>query len=429
MNSFYDFETEQEDIQRRQAIANAMQSGALAPLQAQSVPGAKISPMEGIAQLVKAYMAGKQQLALKDERAALRGKMGESLQAGMETLSSAADPQAKKQAIFQAIASGHPVLKELGMRQLASMDKGSLTPDKLADLSTPESVMQSPNDPSKWKPKRSLKGVGSGEVLLDEGGNVAQPGAGASMPGQLAVGGTPSGNGWQTVKIDGDLYQMTATGLKKLDNSPKISTHVTNSPVIQGQKAGVEAWSKEAAKTVSEMADSAKQSVALLTKLDQLGALTADGTYSGPLANPAMFVTALANQAGIKVDPRKLQNSEAFNSTATQAWAALMQQNGGARGLVKEESEKLAQSLPSLLQTPQGRAQIIQILSQTAKQNIADAKQASMEFSDALNSGDLRKFTFGLSRTQLPQSGALSPVPGVGGKRVFSWNDPLPGEQ
>jgi hypothetical protein len=216
------------------------------------------------------------------------------------------------------------------------------------------------------------------------------------------------------VTIGGDLYEVNQSTmqLKKLDNAPKVNVNVPVGVTVAGQKAGYEEWSKKAAQTVTELSESARQSTKLITQLQQLESLTQGGTNMGPAADAATFIQGLANTAGIKVDPAKLNNSQAFNSVATQAWAALMQQNGGARGLVKEESEKLAQSLPSLVQTPQGRAQITRVLRQAAEQNIKDAQRANAEYGKALQSQNPGDFTFGLSATQLPQSGPMPPAPG-----------------
>ena len=416
----YDFETEADAIKRKQAIADAMQASALRPLELPTQPGVKLSGVNVLAKLLEGYVAGKKADEAKSERAALSQRYGDELKSGMEqyyktmqgyeTPSMALAPNEdgspqmvkvpgdRKKAIFDALASNHPVLRDLAMQQLKEEGKNQLSPKDLLSIATPESVLANQANPAAWRPKRELKAVAPGEVLLDSSGNFATPG----NPG----GGQP----WTTTNIGGDLYQQSATGLKKLDNAPKIS--VNASPIIQGQKAGMEAWSKKAADTVTELADSARQSVKLLSQLNQMEALTQGGTAAGPLADAAVFLSGLANQAGMKVDPAKLANSQAFNSVATQAWAALMQQNGGARGLVKEESEKLAQSLPSLVQTPQGRAQIIATLRQAATQNIQDAKKASVEYSQALQADNPSLFTFGLSSTQLPQSQAMSAAPG-----------------
>lgn len=427
----YDFETEADAIKRKQAIADALQQSALAPMQMPTQPGVKLSGVNVLAKLLEGYVAGKKSDEAKTERAALSQRYGDELKSGMEQYyktmqgydapsmalapNEDGSPQMtrvagdRKKAIFDALASNHPVLRDLAMKQLTEEGKNQLTPKDLLTIATPESVLANTSNPAAWKPKRDLKAYAPGEVLLDSSGNYATP-------------GNPSGQApFNLQNVGGDLYQTSPTGYKKLDNAPKIN--VNASPIIQGQKAGMEAWSKKAADTVTDMADSARQSVKLLSQLNQMEALTKGGTAAGPLADAAVFLSGLATQAGMKVDPAKLANSQAFNSVATQAWAALMQQNGGARGLVKEESEKLAQSLPALSQTPQGRAQIIATLRQAATQNIQDARQASTEYSKALQADNPSLFTFGLSTTQLPQSQPTQAAPGSVSQSNTAGND------
>lgn len=231
--------------------------------------------------------------------------------------------------------------------------------------------------------------------------------------------------GGETRVINGDLYQLDSNKKwRKLDNAPNVKVSV-GGPVIAGQKQGFQEWSRLAAQTVSEMATSARNSVKSLSALGNLEVLSAGGVNGGPTADIAAFLQGLAKTGGIQIDEAQLANSQAFGSVATQLWANLMQQNGGARGLVKEESEKLAQSLPSLIQTPQGRRQIIATLRQVAHQNIAEAKKAQAEYAKALTAQDASGFTFGLSSAELPVTQPMSPPPGGasmgGGPVVKNW--------
>lgn len=241
---------------------------------------------------------------------------------------------------------------------------------------------------------------------------------------QIVDPGTAPGTSFKTQykdpeSIGGDLYQREdrpGGQLRKLDNAPKVSlTNVGNS-IQRGQRAGMEKWAELAGKTVTELADNARQSVKLISSINQMEALHGAGVSGGPAANVETFVTNLANSAGIPVDRNKLANNETFASEATKAWAAMMQANGGARGLVKEESDKIAQSLPSLLQSSQGQAQILRVMRMKAQQDITDAQTAQKEYAAALTAEDPQLFTFGLGRAQLPNPTPQAPPPGgVGG--------------
>jgi hypothetical protein len=419
----YDFEAEADSVRRKQAIAEALQAQALRPMELPQQAGVKLGPLNVLAKLMEGYSGMKQAEAVKTERGELAKRYGDELRSGMEqfyktsegysapsmALAPGADgapqevavPGNRKKAVFDALASNHPVLRDFAMQELKAMQaaaakKPDISAKDLLPYVDPSAIPDLLSSGS-FKPKRDIKTLG--EQFWDVTNGQPKPVGGVSYePVQL-----PGGLG-QKNKLTGQLDMV--------DKAPKTNISVSANPVIHGVKAGMEAWSKKAADTVTDMADSARQSVKMLSQLNQMEALTKGGTVAGPLADAAMFVSGLAAQAGMKVDSATLANSAAFNSVATQAWAALMQQNGGARGLVKEESEKLAQSLPALTQTPQGRAQIVATLRQAAQQNIADAKQASAEYSKALQADRPELFTFGLSATQLPQSAPTGAAPG-----------------
>ena len=214
-------------------------------------------------------------------------------------------------------------------------------------------------------------------------------------------------------RIGGDLYQgedRPGGKLLKLDNAPKVSVGVTPTTIVAGSKAGMEAWAKKAAEAVDELSMQARGSVKMLGQLNQLEKLTQSGTLQGPTAAPGMWLGQLSQAAGFRTKPEdlaKLQNSETFGNTATNMWLEMMNAAGGSRGLVALESQKISDNLVSLVQTPQGRMQIIAHMRKVAEQNIRDAQQAQKEFGAALQSEDTSKFTFGLGAAQLPNTAPL----------------------
>jgi hypothetical protein len=186
-------------------------------------------------------------------------------------------------------------------------------------------------------------------------------------------------------------------------------------PVQQAQKQGFEAWAKEAVGTVKELSGLARSSVKMLSQLNQVEKLSDAGTFSGPTAGTAVWLGQLAKAGGVSISGdtlKRLQNSETFGNTAAELWLQTMNANGGSRGLVKEESERIAANLPALVQTPEGRKQIIAVMRQAAQQNIKDAQESNSQLSRALQSQDPSAFTFGLSSTMLPNTTPNEPAPG-----------------
>lgn len=434
MQPTYDYETEQAELLRRQRIADAMQGSALAPMELPQQPGVKASPLGIISKIVQAMVAKQQNEGLKTDREQLGTRYAADLRTGMGKLmdglatqpgaptevsdesgghtgpglDAAGVQKAKMDAVMNAIAANHPVLRELGMNQLKTMTtaKPGLTAKDVfdkGDAATQKRLAAAAGIDFQAPPAKPIE---VGGMLIDPDTKTI-----------IKVNGAPP----ERVKIDGDLYEVNASTnqLKKLDNAPKVTVNNKTSVLQQGQKAGFEAWSKSAAETVGDLTKGARAATNVLSRMNQLEALTNAGTVAGPAAAPMVFMEGLANQLGVKVDKARLSNSQTFESEATRAWAEMMQAMGGARGLVKEESEKIASSLPALTQTPEGRKQIIALIRQQSQQTIADAAKASKEYGSALNSQNPEAFTFGLSATQNPQSapqgiapGATAPGPG-----------------
>lgn len=430
----YNYEAEQAALLRQMKIAEAMQAAGMqgaTPTEMVSGVAVRKSPLEGLAKVAQAYMGAKgiqdtqaKQKAL-GERYAADGKAGvqslieglsvqpgeQAMPAGVmgpgENLTPQAAQGAKRKAVLEAVMSNHPVLKELGMVELKRLNEkpaGALTPKDLFDKASPDAqeAMARGGDPGQVFKALRAKPIEVGGMLVDP-----------ETKQIIKINGAPP----ERVTIAGDLYEVNPSTmqLKKLDNATKVTTNV-NAPttvISKGQIAGAEEWSKQAARVVTDLADKARASTKMLTSMNELEGLTKAGTVAGPLADAAVFMSGLAKQAGIPVDASKLANSQTFDSESTKMWADMMNSMGGARGLVKEESEKIARALPNLVQTPQGRGQIIALMRKAAEQQIQDAQKASAEYNDAITTQDFRKFTFGLSNTQLPQTPPRGATPGA----------------
>jgi hypothetical protein len=59
---------EQESLDRRRKMAEAMQQQAILPIEMPTVPGAKVSPYQGLAKLLQGYIAGKNLERAEEEK-------------------------------------------------------------------------------------------------------------------------------------------------------------------------------------------------------------------------------------------------------------------------------------------------------------------------------------------------------------------------
>lgn len=379
----YDFETEADAIKRKQAIADALQQSALAPMQMPTQPGVKLSGVNVLAKLLEAYVAGKKSDEAKADRMALSQRYGDELKSGMEqyyktmqgyeapslALAPNADgspqmvkvPGDRKKAIFDALASNHPVLRDFALQQLKEEGKNQLTPKDLLSIATPESVLANIANPAAWEPKRELKAFAPGEVLLDSSGNYAIP-------------GNPSGQRPFDLKtIGGDLYQTSATGYKKLDNAPRVTVH---NAVNMGDNALMKKLGESTADLIDAARKGKQQAQQMLFTANRLEELNNKGVFSGPTANVATTLGAFAQTLGVPVDQNKLGRSEEYNAILAQQVAKVLTAGSGVgRSMTDEDRKRFEQQFPQLVGTPQGRQQIIGMLRNSAAQDMQYANQ------------------------------------------------------
>lgn len=363
----------------------------------------------------------------------MQGKPGEQMTAqqvdalmNRDQAPQLADPVAAnpREAIVRAMTSQKPEMQALGkagMTELAKNvgkgavaekfnetprtfknAKGQLITALIGDQGT---VRELPG----YEPPPEFAATGDGHIWnKGEGkGTGTYVGQTYSAPGPVATDANGKPIIGQAETSSGKIHS-----LDKADNSIRINN--TPTTIMAAQKAGFEEWSKGAAKTVGELAEQARNATNVLAQANQLESLNKAGVMQGPLANPAIWLGQLSNSVGIKLSSEgqaRLQNSETFENTAAELWLATMNANGGSRGLVKEESERIARSLPALIQTPEGRQQILAVMRRGAQQRINDAQTAQKEYGLALTTQDPQKFTFGLSAAQLPNTTAPPATP------------------
>lgn len=465
----FDYQVEQDKIARQQRIADAMMQMALTPQQGQMVSGRYVAPnlIQQLMPLIGTMAADRQQNQINDQRRELVQRYNTKLSEGLDSYfktrdgtpafagtpsvpaqelptedganfqmpenpglpSKAAVPGDPRRAAVMALTSGLPALSKLGQSDLEAQAKGALTPKEILALNDYEAGSRLYAalrlDPRLLRPKAEYKALG--ETLW------RMPSEGMDKP-QLALDARPQ-FGAPFQGPDGNYFQSeigrpetaTTPGLRATEKwnrlGPGVEVKLDNSQ-NKGQVAGMQQFAELAGKTVSQLADGARASARALTALNNISSRSDAGVIQGPLANFGIFMGQLGNSMGFRVDAAKLANSETANSEIIRLWTDMMAANGGARGLVKEESDRMFSSLPTLMQTAEGRMDIIRVLRMKAQQDIEVARQASQEFSQALLSQDPARFTFGLGAAMLP-SPAMDPKAGVPPRTVQQPGAPI----
>lgn len=323
----YTYDQEAEEIARRQKIAEAMQAASMQAIPEAPRMGAMASQTHwsnALAKMVQAYAGAKGVEKAGTDRAALGQRASADLVEGMQQYDKTsrgfsipgdtplpegidgpvrqpetfkADP---RKAIFDAMASNHPVLRDFAMKQMAEQAKGAWTPEKLAHFANPADVVKNPNDPSTWTGKPNLTPVTPGSAILDTNSNKF-----------VAPGGVQP-----TVEtIGGDLYQRAPSGVKKLDNAPKVV-------VDMGGKASEKFATKLAegrADTLVKSYEATKGLPQTLITLDEASKSLRDGIKSGIAGEVGLTLAKIGKSLGFGEVSPEIANTEAFRSQMAQS--------------------------------------------------------------------------------------------------------------
>lgn len=415
--------TQQGEIARRRRLLEASQGQNMqTPIQ-----GSGWGIGQALAKVATAYMLGKQGKELAGEEQANRQGYTDALQGGLNDYLTTRDgsgptvlpaipgdanqnptvlsPVTKanpREAIVRAMASQMPELQAIGKADFAGLTKQQINPLDLLKLEgyDPKSkvVAALSNDPSKLTGKREIKDANGQIFTIGDDGTP-----------KLAVDARDKFGPAQTV--NGEAVQF-AEGTNK---AHQIATRPPQTNILPpSQKVGLEELFRKYGGSVADMAKTAQESLRLQGALAQLGTLDANGTYSGPAANAAVWVNSLANAAGIPIDQKKLANSENYNSVAAEAAQRLIGQFGGNRGVTKEEAEQIKTITPQLATSPAARAQLSVILSNSAKRSIDTFKAAQSNFVKAVQTQDPSQLDPLLYGSQVPTETPQTPAVGSG---------------
>lgn len=400
----YDYEAEQAALARQYKIAEAMQEQAMQPMGDTPMVGQvaiQRSPLEMITKIVQAYTGAQGQRNADAKRRELGERYRTELKTGVEKLVNGLSTQptdadgmgppmapemvqgAKHRAVLEAMGSAHPQLQAIGAAQFKTLQDGKLTPKDLAGYATPASVLQNPGNPAGWAPKITLRGVQPGEVTVDDGGVLTPPKVPAQAPANMPFGvGAPLPNGWKMEGAQdgieylrdpgGDLYQRTASGLKKMDNAPKttVTNNVHAAPIPAGEKEFFKKLGEADAKRVDEVRTKKVEGEKALTMATQLEKLNNEGVFSGPTANLAVTMGAFADTLGVPVDKAKLGRSEEYTGVLSKEIARYLTTGSVGRSLTDADRKAIETSFPQMISTPEGRARLIGLIRFGAKQDM-----------------------------------------------------------
>lgn len=351
-NPNYDYDTQKSAIDRRRKMLEAMQLQGMQPLQ-----GSNIHPMQGIAQVLSAYLGAKGQQDLRTEEQDLAQRYKQDLTSGidryMTTLQGqpesrtpfpggqaeglnpdlispavAGDP---KTAMLEALSSNHPVLQQLGMSQLTALGKKEAPmsqKDWLGlsgyDRKSVLAAMQA-GDPGLLKPE-AREHVVDGRIVT-----------GVPGEGKYSVAGDfrPQFSSVEQLAVDSQGNPII--GQRELSTGKaSFAPRGTNVNVNTNQKASEKFAGQLAEKRANRLDSSFETAQSASQSLDALNAAAQDfsaGIKSGAPAEIALGFSKWAKALGLgDVDPA-IANTEAFRANMAKQVLSNVKALGSGTGI------------------------------------------------------------------------------------------------
>jgi len=220
-----------------------------------------------------------------------------------------------------------------------------------------------------------------------------------------------------------------------VDKAPKITANATansSSIVPKGETEFSKQLGKDVAGEYKEARDAAQGAYKARAFVGQMQELEKSGIFTGPTANIATTLGAVGQTLGLPVDEAKLANSQAFQQQFAAQVANVLTSGGGiGRSMTDADRKAFEQSLPTMLMSPQGRAQVYRMIESQAGRDISRAESFQKQLTNnpvygesagllTLNPVDNAPMRSGPGGVLPP--GAAPVTPPTGGKpRVSNW--------
>ena len=256
----------------------------------------------------------------------------------------------KRARALEGLESANPMVQQYAMTQFEATSP-KRTELKVGDI-----------DPSKFTPQSVRAAVNAGDYSLlkpveDAASLVGKPSPSDFTPASVAKF-AQTGN-------YADLVPVV---------KPAPSTVVNLD--TKGSQLGQELYLKK----IDSLEAPARNAGRILNQVNAMDKATEGGTFKGSMAPTAVGAAQFLESFGIKVKPDVLANTRAFQAASNQLVLDFMAANGGARGFTEKETAILQDAFPKIIDSPDARRQIADLLRNRALQDVEDYNFAVGEF-------------------------------------------------
>jgi hypothetical protein len=354
------YEMERRKAEQQRRYAELLQEQAMAEDEPYTYQGIRAmpSPAAALGKLLKAYGA---------KKASEKAEEAEARKAGME--------QQASQQIMGRLFGGAPLSMadttpdESGLAEVAVQSQYRQDPtDAMRFASTPQGAAAVKGNPMLAAMlQRQMEAPASEEYYAPTetaDGKLVQFGRGGGKreTGYVAPSKPVAGSSLSKLIAERDALPPNSPLLKTYNDA--IAKETTASAPVRidlgdkGSAIGQEIFLKD----IGEMRPRAYAATNIIRAVNNLDRLTQKGTYTGSLAPNAVGAGQFLNSIGIKIDPKTLQNTEAFSAQVSDLVMSAQAALGGARGFTKEETAILMQMFPQIINSPEARVTIGNII-------------------------------------------------------------------
>jgi len=393
-----EYERARMEAERRAALAEMLEAQAYQPLNVNQP--APIAPSQGLAKVLKSYMGAYEKRKAREAEEKARGKETETAEQIMGRLMGrelpefepdeeirAANQAAEAERIAGIRADIEPSIarqRETGQLEEV-MPTAQYTRDpeealRLAGTPAGQGALQrnqvlagllarSVEQPAQEEFYAPVVGAEGKYVQFGKRGGTRASDIAAPAPAPAAVTTT-------TIMKDGKPTVIDArTGNVIGEGVPPAPGTVVNLDT-KGSQLGQELYLKK----IDSLEGPARNAGRILGQVNAMDEATKRGTFTGSMAPTAIGAAQFLSSFGLQVKPEILANSRAFEAASSRLVLDFMAANGGARGFTEKETAILQDAFPKIVDSPEARQQIAELLRDKALQDVEDYNFALEQF-------------------------------------------------
>ena len=385
------YEEEMMRAKRQQQLAEMLQQQAMMPEpEPFTYQGfrAMPSPANALARILSAYTAKK--VGERAEEAQQKAKQADI--AGAEEVLRGLAPQARV-----AAPTATEIAGSVGMPQISEQGTVSYAPSVQPQMRT-EMVGPTAEERRNLLTQTMVRGTPTAKQLAqvlaaqepkttttEFGGQLLNVTGDTATP--VTMGGKPVTAAPKPAELPSDVQsyqyyvqQETASGRpaktfeqwKAGQKAPPFSINLGDKGSLLGQELYL--------KKIDSLEAPARNAGRILNQVNAMDKATQGGTFKGSMAPTAVGAAQFLESFGIKVKPEVLANTRAFQAASNQLVLDFMAANGGARGFTEKETAILQDAFPKIIDSPDARRQIADLLRNRALQDVEDYNFAVGEF-------------------------------------------------